>query len=205
MNKRINNFFGTVKWFGIPLGLCFFFLLFIFSIPREEQTSFPNPSTSPQQQLPTPPLETEDQTSALNTRSDLQKKEALPGGATQYTFSSSNPARPNMFITINQSIVFERLVVSSESPLKITENTAEYGLPEVVIQGSRFYGDTALTYIYAGMGIAFIANPAANSVLERHGFSPMTVDEYIKFYGEDIIDPAKRVSPPSLEPAEPKD
>ncbi len=123
----------------------------------------------------------------IEDRSGLLKKEQLSDGTTQYTYTSPNPERPNIIIARDeQDILFERAVSLPDYPVKISEYTQPYGQPERIIRGSLFYGSSAETYIYAQRGFAFIANPETTLVLEQHLFSPVSVNEYIKKYGDDI-------------------
>lgn len=124
----------------------------------------------------------------LQTIEGLQNKEELPDGAKRYTFDSPNPSRPNMYIgkEENDLILFERSVISQEGkPITLTDYDAAYGEPEQVISGTQFYGSETNLYIYGSKGIAFIANPQTDRILELHTFPVMSAEEYLQKYGDE--------------------
>lgn len=121
----------------------------------------------------------------------LQKKEILPNGENQYFFPSELPARPNLVRADKNGVVFfERELVPSDpsSPgyVKTSQYANNYGQPEKTIRGSFYYGWAITAYVYANKGFALVGNPNTDEVFEIHIFSPTSVDEYVKNYGEDL-------------------
>jgi hypothetical protein len=198
----------------IPLVL--FLLIFIFAASLAFITPPQEPQEEPEVPIPTPANETVSPT-FLPTQSPqsegvgegeqphgetilyensplLEKKESFPDLSKKYSLTSSTPDRPNVIITIGeeQNQVFQRSVIpQSDPPITIPEYLEFFGQPERTIKGSHFYGPDAQIYIYAQTrGFAYIANTQTNRILELHTFAPMSVEDYTKKYGEDIITPA---------------
>lgn len=121
---------------------------------------------------------------------DVEKKETLPDGAIRYTLVSPLVTRKNEIITKDNVVIFERILVpeSKNSPgyATISEYINLFGQPGKKIQGSRYYGEPISTLVYAPRGFAFIANTITDEVYEIQLFKPMTVDSYMKLFGEDI-------------------
>lgn len=117
-------------------------------------------------------------------------KTTLSNGATRYTFASPLVSRKNEVIVKDNQVIFERILVpeSSKDPgyVRISQYEKEYGKPQQIIRGSRFYGNLIRTYIYADKGFALIGNPITDEVFEVHTFLPTSVENYIQQYGEDI-------------------
>lgn len=119
---------------------------------------------------------------------DLQKEEVLPNGGYKRYLDSANPARSNIIQSgPDGSILFERYIVGPDASERLSDNSISYGTPEHIFSGSRFYGPSAQTYLFATKGVALIANPQTDQVLEKHFFPPMSVDAYVQKYGEDIV------------------
>lgn len=121
---------------------------------------------------------------------DIIKKEASGEGKIIYSLNSKNPLRTDQIITQNEKIVFERVYIPEDpndpNHLLISAMIAKYGQPEKIIQGSKLWGPFMNTYIYNNTGMAFIGNPNTNEVYELQNFTPLSLDEYIKRYGDDI-------------------
>ncbi|HSW47787.1 MAG TPA: hypothetical protein VLG67_01790 [Candidatus Saccharimonadales bacterium] len=123
----------------------------------------------------------------LDSRPGLIKKEALQGNATKYTFNSGQADHPNIIITnSNNNIVFQSTITDPSLPIKISDYTESYGQPKFIFIGTKSYGSQSRIYIYAELGIAFIADPQTGNVLEQQVFNPTKVDDYVRNYGQDI-------------------
>lgn len=201
-NTKFKDFFNKYKYLLIPSIPLLFFVGLLFFIPSTQTDSTPvepkpqiNPTVVPSRafptKIPTPYpttakeefIEEED----LSTRPGLISKDALPDGTTKYTFASTNQARPNIFIAYNaHETLFQRDVILSKYPVKITDYTKQFGQPERTISGSFFYGSNTQTLIYAQEGLAIVGNIQTNQVYEQHIFEPMTPAMYIQKYGDDI-------------------
>ncbi|PIY94318.1 MAG: hypothetical protein COX78_01550 [Candidatus Levybacteria bacterium CG_4_10_14_0_2_um_filter_35_8] len=118
----------------------------------------------------------------LETRTDIQERKTFPDGTIEYLFGASFSARPDLAKTSDKEILFQRVAVSPEYPLALSDFTNLYGQPERIIEGPIFYGVGINTYIYAKYGFAIVANPTTNNVLEEQIFSSMTVDNYLQKY-----------------------
>lgn len=189
-------FFYKHKWIALGSFVLILFLLFIFFIqlitPGAQQSDPDNisPTISSSNNF------RENQSDGNYDKEDivdpaklknLQKKEVLYDGKTTYTLGSSNPQRPDLTTTDkNGAIIFKRVVIPSSSNLKLSSFIKLYGKPKWIFKGSEFYGPTIQTYIYDNYGLALIANPENDIVLEQHLFTPTKVDDYLKKYGEDI-------------------
>lgn len=121
---------------------------------------------------------------------DIINKEASGEETLIYSLNSKNPLRTDQIITQNEKIVFERIYIpedpSDPNHLLISVMIAKYGQPEKVIQGSKLWGPFMNTYIYNNTGMAFIGNPNTDEVYELQNFTPLSLDEYIRRYGDDI-------------------
>lgn len=128
--------------------------------------------------------------SEIEKHPDLQKKNVLPDGHTEYSFPSKVISRPNIIITSGGVAVFERIWTLSNndptSPIFIKDYKRLYGEPDKIIRGSYEYGWFAETHIYSTRGFAFIGNPYTDEVYELQVFEPMSVDDYGKSYGVDL-------------------
>lgn len=121
---------------------------------------------------------------------DIVKKEASIEGTLIYSLNSQNPIRTDQIITRNEQIVFQRTYIpedpSDPSHLLISAMIEKHGQPEKVIQGSKLWGPFMNNYIYNTKGLAFIGNPNTDEVYELQNFTPLSLDEYIQKYGDDI-------------------
>lgn len=119
---------------------------------------------------------------------DLKKTTPLSDNQVEYSFISSLPARDNLIITKGDKVIFERAITNPEANIlpKFDSYFQKYGKPEAEVKGSKFYGEFQTTYIYASKGFALIANPFTMEIDEVHTFASMSVDDYIKIWGQDI-------------------
>ena len=126
----------------------------------------------------------------LDKLPNFLSKVALPGGQTQYNYESQLNNRSNQIITSGGKVIFER-ELTPENPTTpgyatISQVKAQFGEPDRVIKGSKFYGFPLEQYIYSKKGFAMVANPYNNEVYEFSFFTPMSVEEYVSKYGDDI-------------------
>jgi hypothetical protein len=123
-------------------------------------------------------------------RLDITKKEATSEGKTIYSLKSQNAIRSDQIITQNEQVIFQRYYVP-ENPadpnhLLIDKMLETNGQPEKIIKGSKLWGPYMNTYIYGSRGLAFIGNPNTNEVYEVQNFKPVSIEEYLRLYGDDI-------------------
>lgn len=179
----------------IPLLLFFAMVISLFPEQKNEKSSqssiIVTPITSP---TPTPFVDFGEDSDFFEAEIDeplendpnFLKREpakgALSDGTVVYTFASTNPARPNIIITQGKEIIFQRTVIDLAYPVAISDYTDVDGSPDKLVQGPRFYGFDKMTNIYEKKGVAFIADPQTQQVLEQHLFTPMPADEYIKMH-----------------------
>lgn len=127
---------------------------------------------------------------------DVQKlptvlnKETLPNGSVKFTLKSEVSPRNDEVIIKDKAVVLEKRSLPLNPDVigftSIPQMESEYGKPEKVIASTINYGPFSSTYIYASRGFAFIGNPNNNTVFELQFFSPTSVDEYIRLYGDNI-------------------
>ncbi len=126
----------------------------------------------------------------LDSVPGFKDKQTLPDGSVQYDYESPLSIRPNIIITKDDSIIYERELTPEQPSEKgyaiISDYLNRFGQPDVIVQGSHFYDWMAKTYIYARRGFAFIGNPNTDEVYEFQFFKPMSSEDYIKNYGEDL-------------------
>jgi hypothetical protein len=144
----------------------------------------------------TPPPTDKDQSIIVGktTQSEIEQAPGikaiteLPDTKKQYSFASVRVDRDNIVITQNGIVVFSRTLTELRDHKlpNLNEFKTVYGEPEKEIEGSRYYGRIHKTYIYASRGIAIIANPYSNEIYELHNYGPMSVDQYVQTWGEDI-------------------
>ena len=156
--------------------------------------------TSPSQEI-NPPLKSsplplqkakigEKISSKIENNFKIINKEATDEGKVIYSLDSKNPIRTDQIITQNNQVIFQRVYVP-ENPndpnhLLISTMLRKYGTPEKTVQGSKLWGHLIVLYIYSSNGVAFIGNPNTDEVYELQTFTPLSVDEYIQKYGDDI-------------------
>lgn len=161
-------------------------LLALQTTPNEGINSVPKSSTLPLQKakigqkLP----------SKIENNFNIINKEATDAGKVIYSLDSQNPIRTDQIITQNNQVIFQRVYIP-ENPndpnhLLISNMISEYGATEKTVQGSKLWGPFITLYIYSNKGIAFIGNPNTDEVYELQTFSPLSVEEYIQKYGDDI-------------------
>lgn len=125
---------------------------------------------------------------------DIIGKEELQNNMMLYSLESSFPTRENQIITQDETVIFERILtpVKSSAPgyARISDYTTLLGDPEEFIRGSHHYGPFIYTYIYASEGLAIIGNPVTDEAFEIHQFTPMSVEDYIQEFGDDIDEDA---------------
>lgn len=98
----------------------------------------------------------------------------------------------NYTLSRRDLLKFTAASVASAAASTFEPLTATLGQPEKTAPGSKFYGYHMNTYIYASKGIVFIGNPNINEVFEIQSFTPMSVEEYINNYGQDISESQRR-------------
>lgn len=118
------------------------------------------------------------------------QKISLPNNKTGYILPSSLKTRPNL-ITIKEGVVdYEREITpddpSNPNYLSLYSIVAKYGQPDRSIKGSSYYGAFLSTYIYSSIGFSVIANTYTSEVYEIQFFSPLSPEEYLKQFGEDV-------------------
>ena len=197
-NKKLFELLVKYRWIMIPLVPTLFFVLMIILIiipAGTEQAFRENPTLS---QFPTPiPVEVNSNKNDIpdshiepvdqNQIKGFQRKEVSTGGETKYFSASSNPERSDLTIAGPDGFpIFERITTPPDSPLLLSKFSNLYGQAKWIFNSSVFYGSSARTYIYPDRGLALIANPITDQVLEQHIFQPMRVEEYLRKYGDDI-------------------
>lgn len=114
-------------------------------------------------------------------------KKDVPDGK-EYSFLSPLNDRPDIVVTKNGKASFEReilpLEVNSAGHALISKLEEKLGKPDQIVKGSKNYSWDASTYIYANKGVAFIGQQ--DTVFEIQTFAPMSVNEYIQQYGQDL-------------------
>lgn len=173
-------------------------------IDTGNQDLYPTPYPISSQQLLPKASEIQKTTIGRTTKKEveqlpelLEKTENTDGSST-YTFTSPLLARPERIITKNDRVIFES-ILTPESPnaigyASVDDYVAQFGQPEAILQGSKFYGWHMQGYVYASKGFTLIVNPFTQEVFEIHVYQPMTTDNYVKYYGDDITPDAQ---PPS--------
>lgn len=128
------------------------------------------------------------------TQQDLEnlpgfKEKTSVADRTQFTYTSPNLAEDNMVIVDTSNTVIYKRYVSVTATLqhpKISDYVKTYGTPEKEATGSNKYGPYAKTYIYSSKGIVFVGNPLTDEIEEIHMFIPMSTEEFVNKYGQDI-------------------
>jgi hypothetical protein len=191
--QKIITFLHLYRWLLLLLLPIVVFLIFIISLlgSRTERSLQKNiiPTITPVQQGDLSQTISNDEFKDADEggeppelRSTFQNKEKRSDGSVLYTFSSGNPQRPNIsIVTSTGNLLFSR---DAEQPLaSVSAIITSFGEPERVIKGSKFYGQQANIYIYASAGYAFVGDPNASAIFETHHFPKMSVDDYIKKFG----------------------
>lgn len=139
---------------------------------------------------PTAHYEQESPAQTVTSNKEILQKTSISPDEQRTLYKSSHPQRPNEIITNKNEtvILFQREVIEqNEETPSINSYKEDLGQPEEIVQGSSFYGQSPITYIYASKGVAFIGSEE-NKVLEVQRFQPMTVAEYKQKYGGDIVE-----------------
>ena len=201
----MTSFLRVYKWLLLLL-ISFLFAVFLFGFLSTSEDISPQntatptaepsisiiitPSSSPQPSSEEDPgTDAHEEVKPSSSRDGLLSKESLPDDVTKFTFSSAIPSRPDILFTkgVNEDILFQRSVIST--PVLLSNYLQAYGQSNQIVTGSKFYGGDANLYFYPDKGLAFIANPKVDRVLELHTFMPMSFDEYKQKYGDDIVNP----------------
>lgn len=182
--------------FVFALGLVFIFLLIVFisssnpdtNTPQPNQNSGENPSPTIEQivTLDDPEITWSPLRFSENTLSGVDAtKTTLADGSTKYTYSSSNPNRPNEMVVKSGVVTYQRVVITDRY---IYDYTNDLEAPDYVFQSSRFYGSNTMTYVYLNRGTAFVADAETTLVKEQISFKPTSLEDFKQKYGEDIAD-----------------
>lgn len=164
MNKRYYLYILLLITCGILL------IISITSLPKKQTPSLPRVG---QKAIPTV----------------YENMNAAQTGKKSYAVSSPLITRTNTLVTDNSNtILFKRTIfLSSNVTLpRFGEYTKKYGQPEKEVVGSKYYGSTMVTKIYARQGVTLIGNPNTQEVYELQEYTSMSVEEYISTYGDDI-------------------
>lgn len=185
MNYLIQSIPLKIKLIG--LALLVFIIILTALIASQTPAEQPESETKFSLQKVTP---------GENMSPDLEKnlividKQATSSGKIIYSLDSDNPLRNDQVITDKNQVVFERIYVpenpSDPNHLLISKSLEKYGKPEQVVTGSKLWGPYMNLYIYNSQGVAFIGNPNTDEVYEIQFFKPLSLEEYIKSYGDDI-------------------
>lgn len=196
-------FLNKYKWLIIPILVVIISVIIIMTAnvlapkdpPREYVNILPTPfpATAPELQKTSPIQQT---IIGKTTKEEVEQlpgrvlKEEIEDGSVRYSFSSALVSRPDTIIVKEDRVIYET-IITPESPhaqghTTIDHYQDQYGEPEAVLNGSKFYGWHMRNYIYAQQGFVLIANPYTGEVFEIHAFQPMTTEEYIQYYGNDI-------------------
>lgn len=181
------------------IALILLVLIALFALTLKKPKPTPSPSPTP---LIVSPLEKTriGETVQKQVEEGLKfsnKQLASKSGAIVYSIPSVNPLRPDEVRTQNGKVNFERINLPEETQavgyLQITNFQNTHGQAEKVIKGSEFYGPFISYYIYAKKGITIIGNSHTDEVYELQRYQPMTVEEYLEKYGQDVKEgePAK--------------
>ncbi len=117
---------------------------------------------------------------------EVKRKEKIENGFS-YSLSTKSPLRENLIITQEGKATFARLSIAADdiSYGKASDYFKKFGQPNKTFKGSNYYGN-ANTYLYTQEGFAIIGNPNTDTIYEIQKFSPTTIENYLKLYGQDI-------------------
>ena len=117
-------------------------------------------------------------------------KKTTENGNIKYSIPSVLSFRPNEVIFSKGVSSFERTVLlTDDASFKYPKAQAlmqSFGKPERIIRGSKVYGYNVSNFIYPNTGLAFIAEEESGNVFEVQTFVPLSLDQYITSYGQDI-------------------
>jgi hypothetical protein len=109
---------------------------------------------------------------------------------TEYSFPSLNLSSDNTIITNNNTVIFEKRFTADANfkHPELSYYLSLLGDPEAMIPGSKIYGTSVNYYIYAAKGVTVIGRPFSDEVEEIQQYQPTTVDDYVKLWGENILE-----------------
>lgn len=116
------------------------------------------------------------------------KKSSLRNGNILYEFSSPDNLVHDEVITKHGTVIYEK-VITVDSYAKhptISSYKKTYGDPQAIKRGSKTLGSFMTFFIYASKGITLLGNPFTDEVYQIQTYAPMTVNEYIQLWGDDI-------------------
>lgn len=178
--------FSLINFYRLQIGfgmvLLFFLGAIIAGFISSSQPTKPQEENTNPRALPTSVI-----MKSKSKVGTLLSTQRLSDGKVILLFQSPIEDRPNETITASGgAIFFQREVLQQDDQTPtITEFFEKEGQPEAARQGSAFYGNGPVVYIYASKGFAFIGS-VDNHVLEIQHFQPMSIDEYILIHGDDI-------------------
>lgn len=191
-----------IKWLKIGLivlvMLVIIAIFYVLSRPTSQPTpqktiiiptAIPNPQATPVSPLQKVIIGGEANRDALTQLPNAQA-EKLSNGAIQYKFPSALLSRKNLIVVDgNNKYAFERIILtgdtSTEEFKKLSDYANIYGQPDKIVDGSNYYSLYFTTYVYASKGFTIIGNLNTNEAYEVQTYSPMSVENYIKYFGED--------------------
>lgn len=106
---------------------------------------------------------------------------------TIYEIRSKEPGKTDEIRTKDGVVIFEKTSTKTNvAPLpKLTTIKSRFGAPEEILDkvGEGFYMSA---YLYPSQGFAVFANKYTDSVYEIQRFTPMTLADYKKLYGDNL-------------------
>ncbi len=116
--------------------------------------------------------------------------EQTDGNKSTFSFPAISKNRDSIIVTKDNLSAFEREVTLQPdySTPNLKQLTSGLGQPEKIFNGSSYYGQEYVTYIYASKGLAIVANPNTDEVFEVQQFKPTTLEDYIKQWGSDLYE-----------------
>lgn len=194
------------------LGILF---VFFFFLSLSKKTAIPFPLL----QTPTPTPVSVDTLTRNQIKSPLEKTtidkttqqqvekiqdvvaSASPEDTTTYTFPSVNALIPNEVQTQNGVVTYERTSTFTSDPggfPSLQGFMRTLGSPEQTIQGNIVYGEGINAYLFPNKGVVLIGNPATDETYEIQRFTPMSVIEYLRQYGDSVKQPLDNAADPTL-------
>ena len=115
---------------------------------------------------------------------DFGRPVASEGGALQYKSTSTN--RNNEILIQKGTVSFIKEIVSYKDTKKLSDLVNQYG------ESGYLYGPDAVNgyflYYHPELGVAYLANPITETVLEIWYFSPTTIENFKNLYAPDYSD-----------------
>lgn len=184
----------------------FIFFIIVFYVITLSFKKTPQQKSQPQEPLPTPIIVSQ-QNAILNAYKisslektviqqttdeqiissfNVQSSVSSRSGIKTYFLSSVNPLSPDEIKTQNGKTIFEKTSTFTTSPggtpsLQVV--LSSFGIPEEVLQGNKFFGDFANSYLYPSKGFVIIANPNTSEIYEILHFTPMAHQQFDILYG----------------------